>query len=500
MRLVPSFLLALGVAACQTDPAPQPQTPSASAPVVTVSVPPLGPVDLDTPYASPRDAARHWLQTTLANLRQQRNLAAIRGTAQALVHDRSYAFAAFDLGILAAIAEKWDDAAAAFDEAARLDPAAFAAPAKPQAERARLLATLEKTPEGRRKPRYDEAMSELLPLLPKMSSEDALTALAELGRIDPRRWEAPALLAGLVGDGSGYPVAARFLEIAIRNAANSPGKLKLEQAKRAAEIEVSYESARLNAAVAAENGKYAEAAGHYETAWKAVPARLVNGMDAASADLLADDTAHASVLLARLRGSGDPEFSTLAASMLKEFEPVEPAAKSTASDSGEFFKDAGSRQPPRIADLLPPIDRTDLIYSQPLPKLVDDPAPVVLLASLSADSTTAAATPVLPPPTILGEHPWAEIASRAPASSSPSAAPIGPLQTAVWPAAPPCIAPSTLSAAPPALACSSAKAPTPHTKLPATFWSRAAPIICASPSRDTRMIAKASPCAARTRS
>ena len=403
MRLLPSILLAAGIAVCQTDPAPQTQTPAAPAPalapVVTVSVQPLGAVDLDTPYASRRDAARHWLQTTLANLRQQHDLAAaIRGTAQALVVDRSYAVAAFDLGILAAIAGKWDDAAAAFEEAARLDGAAFAATAKPQAERAHLLATLEKTPEGRRKRHYDEAMGDLLPLVPKMSSDDALTALAELGRIDPRRWEAPALLAGLVGDGSGYQVAARFLDIAIRNAVNSPATPKLEQAKRAADLEVRYESARLNAADAAENGKYADSARYYETAWKAVPARLVSGMDAISAQLLADDTAHAAMLLARLRGSGDAEFSALASSMLKELEAVEPAAKSTASDSGEFFHDAGSRQPPRISDLLPPIDRTNLdIYSKPLPKLVDDPAPVVLLASLSADPATAAAMPVLPP-------------------------------------------------------------------------------------------------------
>ncbi len=337
MRLLPSLLLAAGVAACQTDPAPPTQaaTAPAPAPIVTVSVPPLGPVDLDTPYASRRDAARHWLQTTLANLRQQRDLAAgIRGAAQALAADRSYAAAAFDLGILAAIGEKWDDAAAAFDEAARLDGAAFAAAAKPQAERARLLATLEKTPEGRRKRRYDEAMSDLLPLVPKMSSDDALTALAELGRIDPRRWEAPALLAGLVGDGSGYQAAAKFLDIAIRNAAHSPAIPKLEQAKHAAELEVRYESARLNAADAAENGKYADSARYYETAWKAVPARLVSGMDAVSAHLLADDTAHAAVLLVRLRGSGDTEFSTLAAAMLKELEAVEPATKSDRQRRG----------------------------------------------------------------------------------------------------------------------------------------------------------------------
>ncbi len=37
-------------------------------------------------------------------------------------------------------------------------------------------------------------------------------ALGDLGRIDPKRWETLAMLAGLNGDGRGYETAAKFLE------------------------------------------------------------------------------------------------------------------------------------------------------------------------------------------------------------------------------------------------------------------------------------------------
>jgi tetratricopeptide (TPR) repeat protein len=427
MRIVTAFLLAAGMVAAQTEPVPQPATQPAQAgpPVVTVSIPPMAPADLDTPYASPRDSARHWLQATLAGLREQRDLrAGIRGMAQALIQDRTYAAAAFDLGVLGAIADKWDDAAAAFDEAARLDPTGLGAAAKPQAERARLLASLEKSPEGRRKRRYDEAMRALLPLLPKLSPAEALTALAELGRIDPHRWEAPALLAGLMGDGSGYEVSLKFLEVAARNAADSPAKAGLEKAKRAAEREVQYLSYRLAAELAGENGKFADASGQYEAAWKIVPARAVNAMDAASASLLADDTARAVVLLVRLRAGGDSDFPALATAMLKELATVEPSANEAGDGSKEFFRDAGPGQPVRIADLIPPVDRASLnTYGQALPKLADDPEPVVLLASLATGPTAVpnAPMPPLSQPAITGDHPWAEVKASSVSASQGSA-------------------------------------------------------------------------------
>lgn len=426
-------------AAPATAPAENPVPAAApvvvSLPAVTLNVQPLAPADLDSAYAGPRDGARHWLQATLASLREQRDIrAGMRGFAEAFLLDRTYAAAAFNLGILAAIDEKWDDAAGAFEEAARLDAAQLGAEAKPQIERARLLATLERTPEGRRKRRYDESLNALLAALPRLSPGDSIAALAELGRIDPSRWEAPALLAGLEGNGSGYEVSEKFLEIAVKNAGPGP-KAKLERALRAAQREVRYANHRAAAESAAESGKYTEAADAYESAWADVPARCINGMQAASARLLSDDTARASFLLLRLQQSGDSTFTNLAGAMLKELGSIEPGAKAPAGDQKDFYRDPGAVEPVRVADLIPVIDRAPLeIYSRPLPRLVDDVEPVVLLASLAAEESAAPPSGQLPPlgsPAVAGERPWSELkallARSASAERGPQAA--RPLQT-----------------------------------------------------------------------
>ena len=410
-----------------TEPAPVPQpVPQPAVPVVTVVVAPLAPPDLTSPYACPRDAARHRFQATLAGLAANRDVPdAIRGFGQAFVEDRTYAAAAFNLGILAAIAEKWDDALGALEEAARLDPAGLAPIAAPQIERLRLLATLERTPDGRRKRSYDEALLQVLEKLPKMPPADAMTALADVGRIDPKRWEAPALLAGLNGDGHGYEVAAKFLQIAIENAPTPAIRASLEAALRAAERELRYVSARAGADAEAARGEYSKAAELYEAAWTAIPARSGSGLDAASTLLLNDDTAHASALLSRLRQGRDGPSADRAAAMLKELEPIEAAAKAPATDAAQFYKDPGSAEPVRIAALIPSIDPRPLeIYSRPLPRLVEDPEPVVLLASLSADPAAAAqpaTLPALPAPAVAGDHPWREVSQTNAAPGSDAA-------------------------------------------------------------------------------
>src|SRR5580700_4566290 len=115
--------------------AAQPEAPVGVIPQVTVAVAPLAPPDLNSPYASPRDGARHRLQATLSDLAATRNIKeALRGFAEAFLTDRTYAVAAFDLGILCAIAEKWDDSVGAFEEVVRLDPSGLGAVAAQQLE------------------------------------------------------------------------------------------------------------------------------------------------------------------------------------------------------------------------------------------------------------------------------------------------------------------------------------------------------------------------------
>ena len=402
-------------------PAPPPGPP-----VINVSIAPLAPPDLDSPYASPRDAARHRFQATLAALRVNHDLKdAIRGFEQAYLEDSTYAAAAFNLAILAAIDEKWDDAAAALSRAAELDPRGLGATSAPQLERLKLIASLEKSADGRRKRRYDEALLPLLDRLPLLAPDAANAALGDLGRIDPKRWESPALLAGLNGDGRGYEASAKFLEIAATNATDPAVKTALNAAHKAADREVQYASTRASAEAASDRGDYAKAAELYQSAWTLIPARMENGLDAASALLLSGDTTHTCELLARLRESGDPTASGLAEAMLKQLEPIEPAAKSATSDAAQFFRDRGSRDPVKIAVLIPAVDRKPLeIYTRPLPKLAEDPGSVTVLASLAADSPVKnAPLPALAPPSVTGDSPWQEVALVKARAAAPAAAP-----------------------------------------------------------------------------
>lgn len=99
--------------------------------------------------------------------------------------------------------------------------------------------------------------------------------------------------------------------------------------------------------------------------------------------------------------------------MLAELEAIEPAATKTPPDEGAFFRDAGTAEPPLIRDQLPRIDIKALeIVARPLARMVDDPAPVVLLAALAqerAEGMSAVPLPPLGAPRIVGEQPWSEL-------------------------------------------------------------------------------------------
>lgn len=442
MHILFSVLLSCSILTAQdapVQPAPelsptaQPAAPPAVViPVVPVDIEPLSPPDLETPYASPRDAARHRFQATLADLQSARGIkAGLQGFAESLALDRTYAPAAFNLGILAAIAEKWDDALSALEESARLDPSLGKAAAS-QVERLRLIRSLAATPEGRRRYAYDGALYPVLKDLPKLNAAEALAALADVGKTDPKRWEAPALLAGLNGSGRSYDVAARFLEIALSNAAQPPVKERLQKALEAAQRELRYAAARATADAAADRGEYDKAGELYEKTWAVIPARASNGMEAASAWLLHDDTAKAAALLARLLQAGDTELAGSAAAMLKELESIEPGAKMTASEDRDFFKDAGPAAPVFISDLLPPIDQSEMeLLARPLPKLVTDSKAVALLTAFAASPANVPpgeTLPVLPAPRVAGESPWRELSQLRTEVTPPAADPAGPPQ------------------------------------------------------------------------
>jgi hypothetical protein len=357
----------------------------------------------------------------------------LREMAEAFATDPTYAPAAFNLGLLCALTGKWQDAVAALTEAVRLDAGQFGAVLEPQIERLRLIATLESTPDGQRARRYDEALHSLLKRWKNVSQADAASTLVQIGRVDPRRWEAPSLLAGLLGDGRNYEAAVKFLEIAAANASSASHKSALQKAIAAAQREIRYGRARRDAEIASMNAEYEKAAQMYEGAWKEMPARADSGMFAASAFLLADDTSRASGVLHRLQHSPDKSLSAAAVAMLKQLEPIEPSAKASGSGAEEFFRDPGPVEPVRIADLVPVMDKARMeILARPLPRMVVDSTPVVLLESLAAERAPGTLPPALPaasPARLSGDRPWSEIQQLVAASRAAMAATTAPEST-----------------------------------------------------------------------
>ena len=91
MRII-VILALLPIPACELLAAQDPPTaqPAASVPIVSLEIAPLAAADLDSPYASPRDAARHRFQATLAELQAGRDVkAAMQGFGEAFAMDRA---------------------------------------------------------------------------------------------------------------------------------------------------------------------------------------------------------------------------------------------------------------------------------------------------------------------------------------------------------------------------------------------------------------------------
>lgn len=402
-----TVVLVAALAAASIAPRAQVSVP------VRMDVAPLAPLDLLTPYASPRDGARHRLQATLVQLQENKDLRlGVRGLAQALATDPSYALAAYNLGVLCAIAEQWEDARLALQEAATLDPV-LATPVGQEIERLTLITTLERTPGGPAKWRFERALFEALSA-PRPTAEGRMQQLVEIAKLDPSRWETPALMAVAMGDDHQYDSAARFLQVAATNAADPAIKTALEAARKVAVSEQTYAKAFGEGTQLAGRGQWKQAADSFEAAWHVFPARAASGMEAAVARLMGDDTAGASQLLWRIRSAGDAGAAAKAAAMLKALESVEPGARQPATPA-PAGADAAKSEPAGFASLVPETRTPQMAILGRAPlKFTTDPAPIRLYESLSLDPMVAvraasAPLPSLPPPAVAGDAPMIEV-------------------------------------------------------------------------------------------
>jgi tetratricopeptide (TPR) repeat protein len=349
--------------------------------------------DMITRYASRREAA-------IAALKAGNDAAAVsRGPERALGlfmlaarRDPGFATALYDLGVMCTREERWEDAINFYQEAAMLDKSAeMARLTQAEISRVQLIASLERTPEGRRTREFD---IKFLSLAAKQGNPaSSLEEAAQLAKTDANRWEVQALIGSLQATVGKFDDSARALDAAGKLAPPERRKA-LVTASELARREATFESLLRAANENWEKQQYDAAARAYANAWETSPARDRVGMQAATAFLMVDEVPLAVQTLAKLQQTGGPETNAKAGLMLKELGAVSEEAKQLAQvNSGsarpEAVPDIGERVQALLGDLTSPEMRTAAKGNPPL--LRDD----TRFVDVSDDELTSSSSDVL---------------------------------------------------------------------------------------------------------
>ena len=135
---------------------------------------------------------------------------------EAIKKDPRFAPPYYTLGLFAEADENWGEAIQRFEEFLRLEPgSARAELAKRELKRAREALEADKTPEGKRKRKYEEAFSWARALSQSGLDKEAIAKAAEAAKIDASRWEAYAFTADILYRQGRLPEAAGFLQKAL---------------------------------------------------------------------------------------------------------------------------------------------------------------------------------------------------------------------------------------------------------------------------------------------
>jgi tetratricopeptide (TPR) repeat protein len=285
--------------------------------------------------------------------------------------DPSYAPALFNLGVMSAKAERWDDAVKFYQEAHNLDTAnQFGAIAEAELKRVERIAQLESTPDGQRQRHFDMQLAEVIGQFndPAIARDNAV----KLMKADPSRWEAAAIAGIMQAALAQYDDSAKSLDTAGR-LAPVDWRSKLLTAADLTRQEGQYLRLVREGDEATVQKKYEDAAKLYADAWQASPARSQTGMQSAISFLMADQVSLAVQTLSRLRQVGTPEISDKAGRILKELaaisEPAKTAALLTRSGETEEVVDVAERVRATLGDLLSPEMK---ISVAPNPALLSD--------------------------------------------------------------------------------------------------------------------------------
>lgn len=446
-------------------------------------------VTLDTAvsrYQNRREAAVAAFQEAYKAATQQKNRARAMGLLLiSLKRDPNFGKALYNMAALCEQEQSWNDALAFYKQTEQADAdASLITLAAEQIVRVQEIARLESTPAGQRQRRYD---IQLLAAVAKMKDPVVgLEETAKLARIDPARWEGPAL-TGILQAGLGhYPDSFSALQQAV-GLAPAERRPQLQSAAEVAHREASFLEAVNKAAEAWDKQQYDAAAKSYASAWENNPGDAKVGMQAATGYLLADQVPQAVQILSTLRGSAPDDTRPKVTAMLKELGAVSDEAKRAADRAPEG---AGSQAAPaggadQIRTLVGQLTTAQMeMAARPSPALVDDKTNIVPVAD---DELTSARSDLL----LLSTESVFTVYQR---SAAPAAAPGGvpAIPESVSPAATPipAAAPPPLSAPPAA-----ADRPAPIQRLaepPAPLAPARQPVAAAAAKGSERMVEVAS--------
>ena len=351
--------------------------------------------------------------------------------------DPSYAPALFNLGIMSAKAERWDDALKFYQEARRLDTAnQLGTQLDAEVKRVELIARIESQPDGQRQRQFDLQLADLI-----AHFDDEVVTLdraTKMIKADASRWEAPAVAGIMQAELAQYDDSAKSLDTAGR-LAPAEWRAKLTAAADLARQEGQYLRLVREGDDATAKKQYENAAKLYADAWQASPARVQTGMRSAISFLMADQVSLAVQTLSRLRQVGTPEISEKAGLILKELGAISEAAKTAAlqgrSGETESVVDVKERVRATLGDLRSPetkmstspdpaLRSDDLKYIHVNDEQINDPKADLLLVSsqslfttylgriCASQNTQQLVSPDLPPPPPADSAPQPALPSR----------------------------------------------------------------------------------------
>jgi hypothetical protein len=326
--------------------------------------------DMSYRYADAREAALAAFKSGYLAAKDSRNRA-IGLFLLALHRDPTFVKALFNLGVLCAERQLWQDAEAFYREVLKVaGDRDLDGQAQVEIERLQFIEKLESTEEGRKEKKFDLGLAAALREKNKNAGVDQAKGLIKL---DGKRWEAPALAGVLSAQLRFYAESKQFLEQASSLA--PPGRRdQLKQAAVVAQRQADFLAETKNAGELWDQQKYAQAAEEYSSAWGNNPADSSVAIRAATGFLMADQIPQAVTMLSTIRGSVPLVLDEEIVRMLKELAAVYPEAQVQAGKAVTPVENANAVEPSDHIRIAVGIlaSREMEILAKPSPVLAED--------------------------------------------------------------------------------------------------------------------------------